>query len=43
MVASIGWLSKSSKMGNGKFQNSFSKSIDKLEISSYDTSKKTNQ
>lgn len=39
MVVSIGRLVKSSKKAVGKFQNKFSKTIDKLENSSYDASK----
>ena len=39
MVVSIGWLLKSSKIENGKFQKTFSKTIDKLENSSYDAYK----
>ena len=43
MVVPIGWLVKSSKKAVGKFQNNFGKTIDKLEYSSYDASKITNQ
>lgn len=39
MVASIGRLPKSSKMGEWKNPNYFSKTIDKLENSSYDAYK----
>ena len=41
MVESIGSFTKSSKKGFGKFQKYFGKTIDKLEISSYDTIKKS--